>query len=165
MAAVVTTPTASRSVSRRPGATRPVCGPACAGDNVVRLPVGRARSTVYWRRRAFVLLAAVLFLVGLVQVATQAVTSIRSWVDGRAATSSTISVPGLPGDTVAGPVEASVPGAGARVYVVQPGDTLWSIARQIDPNGDPRPIVDRLAERAGGAALRPGQRLSLDGLR
>ena len=32
------------------------------------------------------------------------------------------------------------------VYVVQPGDTLWSIARRADPGADPRPLVDRLVE-------------------
>lgn len=32
------------------------------------------------------------------------------------------------------------------IYVVQPGDTLWGIARRADPGADPRPLVDRLAE-------------------
>jgi hypothetical protein len=50
-------------------------------------------------------------------------------------------------------------------YVVEPGDTLWSIAVHIAPDQDPRPIVHRLAERSGGTALRPGQRLSLAGIR
>ena len=31
-------------------------------------------------------------------------------------------------------------------YVVQPGDTLWSIARQVAPGRDPRPVVDALVE-------------------
>jgi Tfp pilus assembly protein FimV len=47
------------------------------------------------------------------------------------------------------------------VYVVQPGDTLWSIARKVAPGGDTREVVGRLAESAGGAALVPGQRIEL----
>jgi hypothetical protein len=49
-------------------------------------------------------------------------------------------------------------------YVVRTGDTLWTIARRLQPTGDVRPLVDRLADRAGGAGLQPGQRIDLDGL-
>ena len=46
-------------------------------------------------------------------------------------------------------------------YVVRQGDTLWSIARRVSPDDDPRPIVDALAEANGldGAGLVPGQSL------
>ncbi len=48
------------------------------------------------------------------------------------------------------------------VYVVQPGDTLWSIAGSINPAGrDVRSTVDRLAEVSGGPVLQPGQRIVL----
>ena len=47
-------------------------------------------------------------------------------------------------------------------YVVQPGDTLWSIARRVAPGQDPRPVVDGLIEandvRDG---LQAGQELSI----
>lgn len=46
-------------------------------------------------------------------------------------------------------------------YVVQPGDTLWSVARGLQPSGDVRPLVDRLARQAGGSQLRTGQRIQL----
>ena len=46
-----------------------------------------------------------------------------------------------------------------EVYVVQPGDTLWSIAHRIAPDEDPRPIVAALRERNGDAELTPGERL------
>jgi nucleoid-associated protein YgaU len=59
--------------------------------------------------------------------------------------------------------DASTPSASA-VVVVQPGDTLWAIARRIQPTGDIRPLVDELAHRAGGAAVVSGQRLDLSGL-
>ena len=48
------------------------------------------------------------------------------------------------------------------VYVVQPGDTLWDIARALAPDGDPRALVHELADTAGGAALEPGQRIVID---
>jgi len=47
-------------------------------------------------------------------------------------------------------------------YVVQPGDTLWSIAHRVAPGQDPRPVVDRLIEAndvQGG--LQAGQELSI----
>ena len=62
-------------------------------------------------------------------------------------------------------VRALTPDQPVRVarssYVVRQGDTLWSIARRVAPGGDPRPLVDALAEAndidAGG--LVPGQSL------
>jgi LysM repeat protein len=53
-----------------------------------------------------------------------------------------------------------------RVYVVRPGDTLWSIAIRIDPPGaDPRPTVDRLTalNHVLDAEITPGERLVLPG--
>ncbi len=49
----------------------------------------------------------------------------------------------------------------ARFHVVQPGDTLWSIARSLHPSGDLRPVVDALESRAGGAD--PGPRSAAAG--
>ena len=47
-------------------------------------------------------------------------------------------------------------------YVVEPGDTLWSIARRAAPGRDPRPVVDGLI-RANDlrAGLQAGQELSI----
>jgi hypothetical protein len=47
-------------------------------------------------------------------------------------------------------------------YVVEPGDTLWSIARRVAPGRDPRPVVDGLI-RANDlrAGLQAGQELSV----
>ena len=42
-------------------------------------------------------------------------------------------------------------------YVVQPGDTLWSIAERLDPTGDPRPVVAQLAAQVGGDTVVPGR--------
>jgi hypothetical protein len=48
---------------------------------------------------------------------------------------------------------------GARVYVAQPGDSLWSIVRATGVRGDPRPVVDRLERKLGGTSLQIGQRV------
>jgi Tfp pilus assembly protein FimV len=44
-------------------------------------------------------------------------------------------------------------------YVVQPGDTVWSIAVEIAPSEDPRPLVDAIssANAIDAGALAPGQ--------
>ncbi|MCW2541750.1 MAG: hypothetical protein JWN95_3475 [Frankiales bacterium] len=48
--------------------------------------------------------------------------------------------------------------------VVEPGDTLWSIAQQVAPNQDPRRVVHDIEERnglSGATALSPGQTLKI----
>jgi hypothetical protein len=47
-------------------------------------------------------------------------------------------------------------------YIVQPGDTLWSIATEIAPDRDPREVVDALRAANGGPELEVGDRLILD---
>jgi hypothetical protein len=44
----------------------------------------------------------------------------------------------------AGPVGSSTSSDAARTWVVQPGQTLWSIAERVDPNTDPRETVARI---------------------
>jgi LysM domain len=46
-------------------------------------------------------------------------------------------------------------------YVVREGDTLWTIARELAPGSDPRPVVDLLSAMNGVDAGRlvPGQTL------
>jgi hypothetical protein len=66
-----------------------------------------------------------------------------------------------------GPLTAPEPRPAAPVpiasslYIVQPGDTLWTLARRAQPTGDVRPLVDRLAAAQGRRALRAGQRIVL----
>ena len=51
--------------------------------------------------------------------------------------------------------------AASRTWIVRPGDTLWSIAEAVDPKGDVRPLVDRLAAELGGTALYPGESIGI----
>jgi hypothetical protein len=47
-------------------------------------------------------------------------------------------------------------------YVVEPGDTLWSIAGRVAPGRDPRPVVDALIrDNDVRSGLRAGQELSI----
>jgi LysM domain len=57
---------------------------------------------------------------------------------------------------------SALAGAGRpSTYTVQPGDTLWSIASRVDPSGDPRPLVSRLAAQVGSDTVVPGEHLVL----
>lgn len=72
---------------------------------------------------------------------------------------------GGPGDAVparAAEPERPLPVVAGEVYVVQPGDTIWTIAAELSPDGDVRPVVDRLQAVNGGAELDVGDRLVLD---
>jgi hypothetical protein len=48
-------------------------------------------------------------------------------------------------------------------YVVRQGDTLWSIARRLEPGRDPRPLVDAIsaANEVDAGALVPGRMLEV----
>ena len=52
-------------------------------------------------------------------------------------------------------------GVAAPTVVVQPGDTLWSIAGAIAPDGDVRITVDQLVALNGSSPIVPGQELVL----
>lgn len=59
----------------------------------------------------------------------------------------------------------SAPNRGSQASVaaveVGPGDTLWTIARRLQPSGDVRPLVDRLAASRGGTVLQVGERIEV----
>jgi len=129
MAAVMTTP---RSLERYPVEedVRPVhltLVPA-PHPGVGRPP--RVSAGTYWRRRAVVALVALF----VVLIAGQA---------GAALGSSPLAAPGRPPSVVR--------------YVVQPGDSLWTVAGHVAPNEDPRPVMDALAEARHDAPLEVGE--------
>ena len=51
----------------------------------------------------------------------------------------------------------------AATTVVQPGDSLWSVAERLVPDEDPRPVVDALSEARRGTVLTVGETISWDG--
>lgn len=57
--------------------------------------------------------------------------------------------------------ERPLPVIAGQLYEVQPGDTFWAIARTLDPDGDPRPLVDRLVADHGTAVLVVGEHIRL----
>ncbi len=132
-----------------PGAERRPQAPSRPGHLTLVPPPSRvrrrpSRATAYRRRRVVVLIAlffAVFFLVLAARAALGA----------------------LGGGPLAAP-EAPAVGAGgvpAAVYVVQSGDTYWTIARHLQPTGDVRGLVDRLSSEHRGAPLQPGEQLVL----
>ena len=116
-------------------------------------------AAAYWRRRV----AAFGVAVGLVVGAGSAAMSIgRALVGGEGDRSLTVTAAGAaPGAPTAATPATDAAGS-ARVHVVGPGDTLWSIAGAMEPEGDIRATVDRLAAANGGAELQVGQRILLD---
>ncbi|MGV3758849.1 MAG: LysM peptidoglycan-binding domain-containing protein [Actinomycetota bacterium] len=104
-----------------------------------RAPGAAARRATYRRRR----LAAAALLVAVVTTALLLANAV------------------LAGSAGGGTPTSAAGTAPAAVHVVQPGDTLWSVARDLDPAGDVRLTVDRLVALNGGAPLQVGQRLVL----
>jgi len=58
--------------------------------------------------------------------------------------------------------EPTLPGNGALVtHTIEPGDSVWSVARQYQPSGDVRPFVDEIVGLNGGTKIFVGQELIL----
>lgn len=53
------------------------------------------------------------------------------------------------------------PHTGSTVHVVQPGESLWSIARAERPGADLSALVDKLIRLNGGSTIQVGQQLVL----
>jgi len=103
-----------------------------------------------------------------VQARTQSPPAINTWLAVATAAVIVAAFVGLGGDAAAnGPLQPASDRSAIvdtiEIYVVQPGDTLWSIATEVSVEGeDVRPIVDHLKSVAGGSALDVGQRIIID---
>ena len=107
----------------------------------------RPTPAVYRRRRVVALILAV----ALVVVAMAGLRAV-------------VLATGIAGGRPLSAVDAPTPvPAGSETLLVQPGETLWTIARDLQPSGDVRPLVDELAALNGGATLEAGQNLVLPG--
>jgi hypothetical protein len=57
---------------------------------------------------------------------------------------------------------ASQPIEGPTVAVeAAPGDTLWSLAREVHPTGDVRPVVEAMVADRGSAAVAAGEQVEV----
>ena len=66
-------------------------------------------------------------------------------------------------DTAAGGVPSSAVYHSLRSVVVQPGQSLWSIAAQYEPASDPRSVIQEIIDlnALSGTSVQPGQHLWL----
>lgn len=115
-----------------------VVDPAFAGSAPVR--PRRLPAEVYRRRRMAAAVVVAMFLVLVVWSVVRLAGAYFTGVADAAATAA---------------------GQGERVAIVQPGDTIWTIAAVIDSDGDVRSTVDALVELNGSSDLAVGQRLVL----
>lgn len=117
-----------------PARRRPVASPA---------PRRPLHPSVY-RRRRLVVAAVVAIVLALAVVGGS---TVLAHFSGSSA--------GSPGPAD-GPVLVS-----SQVHVVQPGETYWSIAEELDEGGDVRDTVDALVAGNDGRPLQAGDRLVL----
>ena len=113
-----------------------------------RAPSRLAQQTVYRRRRLLATVLVLATVVAFVLLATAAVARFASGAPSAAG-----------GQPPASAAASSAAGAAARTVVVQPGDTLWSIAADIAPGADVRITVDQLVALNGASPIVPGQEL------
>ncbi len=130
------------------GSVRSYAQPGFPGRPRLRvIEGGRATArqrAVYRRRRIVVAAGLVLALVVLAPVLVSGASAVgRAYGLGPA------------------PVVRVAPPADGPIVIAQPGDTLWSIARRLQPTGDIIPLVDRLAALHGPGVLLAGDRIDV----
>jgi hypothetical protein len=128
---------------------------------VVRLGPGRPAHAVYVRRRLLVGLALVGML-SVLGVTAQSVLADRGGVPASTPTvrpaTLEVAAASAPGSALQQP--APVAPVGTQ-YIVQPGDTLWSLGELFHGSQSVAGYVDALVAANGGASLQVGQLLTL----
>lgn len=81
-----------------------------------------------------------------------------------ASAADTTSPAGADAQIASAPVVAPVAVAAPTEIIVQSGDSLWTVARRLQPQGDLRGLVDRLIERVGSTSVTRGQHINVSGL-
>ena len=116
-------------------------------DSDLEMSSARCAQSTYWRRR---LACLTLLVAGAWLVATVAADLFGVSAVERPLVQQTV-FESAAGETL----------AAGQIVIVKPGDTLWSIARKLQPTGDLRPLVDRIAKINNGHSLIAGQALLL----
>jgi hypothetical protein len=130
----------------------------------------RRRRRTFRRRRVSVLAFLIVFVVVVgasARTAGALFDGLRSTVVVDAGATGTSGASPADAPTATGSPTAAAdprPLVAGGTYVVQSGDTLWSIAQRLRPGSDPRAVVDALSSRVPGGALEPGQRLDVSDL-
>ena len=119
------------------------------GHQMVNMEVrsDRCSPTTYWRRR----LACLTLFIGAVWLMVSAAGSLLGSAEIEQPFAAQTVFESAAGETL----------VTGQLVIVKPGDTLWSIARQLQPTGDLRPLVDRIAKMNNGHSLIAGQGLLL----
>ena len=132
--------TATITYLPNPSASQPQSATTLATAALRRPPNQTLSAEVYWRRRLVLLTVALSLIIGLWAFTSPTDSSTQTGHD-----KATQVVETMPFDAV--------------VVVVQPGDTLWRIATELNPSADPRRLVDALSDIAGSPTIQPGQQL------
>jgi Tfp pilus assembly protein FimV len=111
---------------------------------------------VYRRRRVVAALAALLVLLGMLAVVRVAMSALG----GVSASAPELRPPSAALSPAVHGGQVLVPGG---TYVVQPGDTLWAIARALHPQGSLERTVFELEQLNGGPSIDVGQVVRLPG--
>jgi nucleoid-associated protein YgaU len=130
------------------------------GNRTDRRLAGDPRAALTGSRGWRVLIMALVAAVGVLtaaQFAAGASGAVPASGFGGAAVSNPVQQGAGPGSGVASGVPVAP--AGVATYVVQPGDTVWSIARALQPRGDVGRLIARISAANGGVSLEVGQKL------
>lgn len=183
---VGTVGTVGTGTQRRSGESGEIDWPGSARLFTVRLGAvglgaGRPHHSVYVRRRLMVALVFV-GLLAVIGVSARTVLADRGGVPASTPAIRPATVPPAAAESVAGAATAQPltqsstqpstqpstqlgtpppAAAGAVQYVVQPGDTLWSLAELFHGQRHVSSYVEAMVDANGGASLQVGQLLTL----